>query len=66
MGRELPLDAVAEVLVLPEPTLDDLRRQAALFGNDLILRENSSGGGPDRTADLGIMSPINPDSDEPC
>jgi hypothetical protein len=26
----LPLDAVAEVLVLLEPTLDDLRRQAAL------------------------------------
>ena len=25
----LPLDAVAEVLVLLEPTLDDLRRQAA-------------------------------------
>jgi hypothetical protein len=26
----LPLDAVAEVLVLLEPALDDLRRQAAL------------------------------------
>jgi len=26
----LPLDSVAEVLVLLEPTLDDLRRQAAL------------------------------------
>jgi hypothetical protein len=26
----LPLDAVAEVLVLLEPTLDELRRQAAL------------------------------------
>jgi hypothetical protein len=26
----LPLDAVAEALVLLEPTLDDLRRQAAL------------------------------------
>jgi hypothetical protein len=26
---ELPLDAVAEVLMLLEPTLDDLRRQAA-------------------------------------
>jgi len=28
--EELPLDSVAEVLVLLEPTLDDLRRQAAL------------------------------------
>ena len=28
--EQLPLDAVAEVLVLLEPTLDDLRRQAAL------------------------------------
>ena len=27
--EQLPLDAVAEVLVLLEPTLDDLRRQAA-------------------------------------
>jgi hypothetical protein len=26
--EQLPLDAVAEVLVLLEPTLDDLRRQA--------------------------------------
>jgi hypothetical protein len=28
--ERLPLDAVAEVLVLLEPTLDDLRRQAAI------------------------------------
>jgi hypothetical protein len=27
--EQLPLDAAAEVLVLLEPTLDDLRRQAA-------------------------------------
>jgi hypothetical protein len=28
--EELPLEAAAEVLVLIEPTLDDLRQQAAL------------------------------------
>jgi hypothetical protein len=38
----LPLDAVAEVLVLLEPTLDDLRRQAAF-----ALERAASGGAGD-------------------
>src|SRR5262249_50346057 len=44
--EQLPLDAVAEVLVLLEPTPDDLRRQAALPG-----RASGCGRGRDRDLD---------------
>jgi hypothetical protein len=42
--EELPLDAVTDVLVLLEPTLDDLRRQAALA----LERASASRGGTER------------------